>query len=149
MNKLDRPIYDDEAALDVLANNPRIGSYPALQLHVATLKAAYTQYCAVNGNVSAVAPVVLPAQIAAHLRGHYKSPPQSLAHIKALRENSSSKTCSMCGSLHGGTLDHLMDKDTYPAFSIFTQNLVPACLCNSKRPAALVGSKSLTQNVSV
>lgn len=32
-----------------------------------------------------------------------------------------------------------MDKDNYPAFAIFSQNLVPACLCNSKRPRTLVG----------
>ncbi len=139
MNKLDRPLFDDEVALDALANNTKVASYPGLQLHVGTLKAAYAQYCAVNGDVRAVAPVVLPEQTADHLRGHYTSPPLALAHIKAMRESSSSRTCSMCGSLHGGTLDHLMDKDNYPAFSIFAQNLVPACLCNSKRPAALIG----------
>lgn len=45
----------------------------------------------------------------------------------------------MCGSLHSGTLDHVMDRANHPAFSIFLPNLVPACKCNSKRSKALVG----------
>jgi hypothetical protein len=140
MNKLDRPTYDDNAALDALAGNPQVGSYPGLQLYVATLKAGYAQYLAVNGDVSAVTPVVLPDPTAVHLRGHYGAPPQALAHIKTMREVSDSNTCPMCGSLHSGTLDHLMDKEDHPAFSIFAQNLVPACKCNSKRLKLLVGA---------
>lgn len=139
MNKLDRPAYDDEAALDALANSVRTSSYPTLQPHVAALKAGYAQYVAAAGDVTAVAAVILPGPTAQHLRGHYKKPPVALAHINVMRDNSSAKTCSMCGSLHSGTLDHLMDKYSYPAFAVFSQNLVPACICNSKRPAALVG----------
>ncbi|WP_449409867.1 hypothetical protein [Methylobacterium komagatae] len=32
-----------------------------------------------------------------------------------------------------------MDKEDHPAFSVFSQNLVPACKCNSKRLKSLVG----------
>lgn len=139
MNKLERPTYDDDAALDALAGNPLLGSHPTLQSHVATLKAAYMQYVAASGDVRAVAPVALPATTATHLRGHYGSPPKALAHIAEIRMRSDSNTCPMCGSLHSGTLDHVMDKEGHPAFSIFSQNLVPACKCNSKRLKPLVG----------
>jgi 5-methylcytosine-specific restriction endonuclease McrA len=139
MNKLDRPPYDDNAALDALANNKKAGSYPRLQRHVRTLKVGYAQYLAANGNVSAINMVTLPKVTAKFLRGHYGSPPQAIAHITQMRVESDSKTCSMCGSLHSGTLDHVMDKEDHPAFSIFAQNLVPACKCNSKRLKALVG----------
>lgn len=139
MNKIERPTHDDNAALDALARNPNVGSYPGLKCHVAKLKAGYAQYIAVNGDVRAIAPVVLLDSTAVHLRGHYSSPPQALAHIKEMRNESDPNTCPMCGSLHSGTLDHLMDKEDHPAFSIFTLNLVPSCKCNSKRLKLLVG----------
>lgn len=139
MNKLDRPAYNDDAALDALASSSKVSSYPMLQDYVVVLKDGYAQYVAANGDVRAIAKLALPIPMAEYLRTHYGSPPKALAHIKAMRDESSSKTCSMCGSLHGGTLDHLVDKHRYPALAIFTQNLVPACLCNSKRPEALVG----------
>lgn len=139
MNKLDRPTCDDAAALEALASTRKACSYPGLQDHVDALKAGYEQYVAANGDVRTIANVLLPDPMAGHLRKHYGSPPKALAHIKSMRTDSSSKTCSMCGSLHGGTLDHLVDKERFPAFSIFSQNLVPACLCNSKRPQALSG----------
>jgi hypothetical protein len=45
----------------------------------------------------------------------------------------------MCGSLGSGTLDHVFPKYDYPELSIFSRNLVPACLCNSKRKNDLTG----------
>ena len=45
MNRLDPPGYaDDDAALDALAINHRLKSFPHLQEHVATIKAGYAQY---------------------------------------------------------------------------------------------------------
>lgn len=139
MNFIQRLQYDDDGALDELAENPLLGSYPHLCIHVPTLKAGYAQYLAVNGDATQVTPVILPDNIADYMRRHYKSPPRALDYIKSIRENSDWNTCPMCGSMHSGTLDHFFDKEQHPAFAIFSPNLVPACKCNSLRDACLTG----------
>jgi hypothetical protein len=140
VNRLERPnFFDDHVALAALANNRRVGSYPELLDHVAQIGAGYTQYVAVNGDATAVAPVLLPGPIATFLKGHYGSPPQDIGYIKEIRRRGGVSTCPMCGSMHSGTLDHVLDKDGYPAFAIFGLNLVPACKCNSLRGTALIG----------
>ncbi|WP_293405406.1 hypothetical protein [Phenylobacterium sp.] len=140
MNRLDPPItFDDAAALDTLASNVRLGSYPALAAHLIAIKAGYSQYVGVHGNVLTITPVVLPKALGKSLISHYASPPQDLTNIGELREESAVGTCPMCGSLHTWSLDHVLPKETHPAFAIFTPNLVPACHCNTKRGTALVG----------
>ncbi|MBD8548261.1 HNH endonuclease [Sphingomonas sp. CFBP 8760] len=42
------------------------------------------------------------------------------------------KSCPMCGSLGGRSLDHALPRQRFPEFSILRENLVPACeICNS------------------
>lgn len=42
------------------------------------------------------------------------------------------KSCPMCGSLGGRSLDHALPRRRFPEFSILRENLVPACdSCNS------------------
>lgn len=140
MNRLPRPdFFDDHAALEALSQNVRVGSHPHLLPHVAQLRAGYEQYFAVNGDATRIQPVQIPAQIEDYLRGHYKSPPNDLRHIQEIRRFSDVNTCPMCGSLHSGTLDHLLPKTDFPAFAIFGLNLVPACKCNVLRSTRLTG----------
>jgi hypothetical protein len=140
MNRLDPPeFFDDDAALDALALNKRLKCYPYLQPHVAVIKAGYQQYVAASGNATMVNNVPLPPAVQGHLKGLYASPPADIAYIDDIREQSDSDCCPMCGSFHSGTLDHLLPKTDYPVFAIFGRNLVPACKCNSKRTAVLVG----------
>jgi hypothetical protein len=140
MNRLDPPIvFDDDAALDALSTNARLGSYPALAAYLATIKAGYQQYLGAQGDALAIVPVALPEALGKSLISHYGSPPQGLTNIDDLREESAVGTCPMCGSLHTWSLDHVLPKETHPAFAIFTPNLVPACHCNSKRGTVLLG----------
>lgn len=140
MNRIDPPgFFDDEAALDALSQNRRLGSYPTLAPYVAALKVGYQQYLGAQGDAYAILPVDLPEQVGDFLIGHYGQPPQALSHITQMREQSAVGTCPMCGSLHSWSLDHVLPKETYPAFAIFGPNLVPACQCNSKRGAVLTG----------
>lgn len=104
-----------------------------------TIKAGYHQYVAASGNATAVDNVPLPPRIQRHLRSLYASPPADIAYIHEIREESDAACCPMCGSFHSGTLDHFLPKTNYPVFAIFGRNLVPACICNSKRTALLVG----------
>ncbi|WP_126242640.1 hypothetical protein [Burkholderia gladioli] len=139
MNKLPLPDFDDAAALQTIANNPRAQSYPHLLAAVPHVIAGYEQYRVAEGNVLHVAPVALSGEIEGYLRSHYAHPPAALAHIKALRGDAEQRVCPMCGSMHRGTLDHLLPKQYYAAFSVFSLNLIPACKCNSKRGSNVRG----------
>jgi hypothetical protein len=139
MNKIPSPRIDDAMALQAVSNNSKLGSYPDLQGVRAVIQQGYLQYVAARGNAHAVMPVLLSQQIGAHLESHYKSPPADLKHITDLRAETEHLACPMCGSSHRGTLDHLLPKGNYPAFAVFSLNLVPACKCNSKRKELLKG----------
>ncbi|MBC3217253.1 hypothetical protein [Serratia fonticola] len=141
MNRLPQPIYDDSLALENLANNPRVRSYPNLQTTVAAIQEGYTQYEAVRGNAFNVTNVPITDAEGSYLKAHYQDPPSDLEHIKTLRKNSEHHLCPMCGSFHCGTLDHLLPKKGYEAFAVFSLNLVPACKCNSIRKETLKGSQ--------
>ncbi len=142
MNRLDPPdFFDDDAALEALSLNKRLKCYPELQTYVANIRAGYQQYIIANGNATAVNKVPLPETIEDNLKDLYASPPKDIAYIDQIRVESDVNCCPMCGSFHSGTLDHLLPKADYAAFAIFGRNLVPACKCNSKRTALLVGPR--------
>ncbi|WP_321947881.1 HNH endonuclease [Paraburkholderia sp. J10-1] len=140
MNKLPRPAFDDAAALRELADNDGVGSYPHLKPWVPAIVAGYGQYKAVAGNALEVVEVPLDPEIETFLKGHYGSPPKVIAHITGIRKKHRQRVCPMCGSMHSGTLDHVLPKDDYAAFAVFSLNLVPACECNNKRGKTTVGA---------
>lgn len=140
MNKLPLPAYDDGAAFESLANNPRVtGSYPRLQPIVPIVTKSYVQYANVNGNPVRVRNPEIDAELGELLKKHYASPPVDIDYIKAMRTATEHQVCPMCGSLHSGTLDHYLPQRDFPAFSLLSLNLVPACKCNSKRGTLLRG----------
>ena len=142
MKRVDRPRHDDFIALQLLSENDKLKSYPKLKRAVPVLTRGYNQYINAAGRAGVVKRVKVGGVRADLLRGHYKSLPVALAHIRRMREESSHLCCPMCGSLHSGTLDHVLPKEDYPAFSVFSLNLVPACNCNSKRGRISVGANA-------
>lgn len=72
MNKIPLPAFDDGEALQRLANNPKVGSYPSLQGAVTAIQQGYAQYEAVRGNAFAVAQVGITPAVGVHLKAHYK-----------------------------------------------------------------------------
>ncbi len=141
MIKLHPPVFDDATALSNIAADTDLGSFPNLQSAVVPITAGYAQYKASRGNPYLVNPVGVSNVQATHLKKHYKSPPNEIKFITQQRDETSPYVCSMCGSLLSGTLDHFLPKNTFPEFSIFSLNLVPACKCNSKRGEVLFGFK--------
>ncbi|MGV0127823.1 hypothetical protein [Burkholderia gladioli] len=139
MNKLPRPDVDDGAALRRLADNDRLNSFPHLRVVVQSINEGYEQYVAVGGDAFHVHHIPLSEQVEGYLKGHYASPPSVLDYIKALRLDAEQRVCPMCGSMHRGTLDHLLPKENYAAFAVFSQNLIPACKCNVRRGQTVVG----------
>ncbi|WP_124918011.1 HNH endonuclease [Burkholderia cepacia] len=50
--------------------------------------------------------------------------------------------CPFCGFGHASTLDHFLSKSYYPAFSVLTSNLIPACKdCNVGKSANRLGPR--------
>ncbi|SAL53439.1 hypothetical protein AWB71_02877 [Caballeronia peredens] len=140
MNKLPRPDNNDAAAFQNVASDARLASYPNLQPIVPAVLAGYAQYAASNGNVARIAGVPISGAEKALLLGHYNRPPRALAHIANLRKDGEHRVCPMCGSLHSGTLDHILPKETHAAFAVFSLNLVPACKCNTRRGTTTTGA---------
>lgn len=140
MNKIPLPIYDDMAAFLSLSNNHRLKSYPQLQAWIGNVQACYAQYEAVGGDPGLVQNQAVSEVVAKFLRDHYTSPPANLTHITEMRASTEHLVCSMCGSMHSGTLDHYLPKNNFPIFAVFSRNLVPACKCNSKRKEVLMGA---------
>lgn len=141
MNKLDRPIFDDFAALQNIGNNDRLDSFPHLRGAAPTISTGYQRYLDAEGNSRAIVQVTLPEIVKGFLKGHYKSPPLALSIIKQTREQTEADLCPMCGSFHTGTLDHFLPKEDYPEYAVFTANLVPACKCNTRRGRAVFGDE--------
>lgn len=139
MNKLPRPPYDDAESILTLSNNANVKSYPKIKSSLRHILANYRQYIAASGNAFIVSPIKIPAGTSEHLKKHYTSPPNDLSYINEMRRSSTYLACPMCGSVLSGTLDHILPKNTYPEFSVFSQNLVRACLCNTKRRETLMG----------
>lgn len=139
MNKLPSPAYNDGPAFASLAENHRVKSFPHLKNIVAAVQNGYVQYQNVGGNPAHVQSPQIAAGIGDLLRKHYASPSADIAYIKAMRTATAHEVCPMCGSFHSGTLDHYLPQVDYPAFCLLSLNLVPACLCNTKRGDVLVG----------
>ncbi|CAD7713581.1 hypothetical protein LMG31884_06800 [Xanthomonas hydrangeae] len=127
--------------LRALARNRKAGSYPELKSKIAEITIAYQRYLQYFlGGPAAIEPIGLHATLAKRLIAHYDHPPKSHDYIPVLREYAEALTCPMCGSPSCGTLDHLMPKEYFPEFSLYSRNLVPACLCNSKRKSTFKSS---------
>lgn len=140
MKKITAPRISDESILDELADNPLLSgtSYPHLRIQLAAVKAGYVDYLANRGNAWQITSPVLTQPLSAALIKHYTTPPKSVNYLDRIR-NSSPDVCPMCGGFHPTTLDHILPKEDYPAWSIYSFNLVPACGCNMKRGTALKG----------
>ena len=133
----------DEDNLWSLAENSRLNSYPSLRNKFAGIMSSYAEYLRIKGNASkrqTLTSLQLSEALKKALIGHYSSPPNSLEpFLNTLRDKGSPDVCPMCGSFGTGTLDHVFPKNDFPQFSIFSKNLVPACICNTHRKEVLVG----------
>jgi hypothetical protein len=137
MKRLVAPQHDDAGGFEALANNDRVGSFPRFRPIVADIQESYVQYA--QAGAHGVDPLYLSQELSDLLKGHFRSPPKDVAYIRSMRAESRHRTCPMCGSFHSGTLDHYLPQHDFPEFSLFSRNLVPACVCNSYRRNLLEG----------
>lgn len=139
MNYCPVPDVDDLAVLFAHARNRRLKSFPQLLEVEATLIAAYGVYIANDGNAHNIPTAALSVAASKHLRDDYDGAPASVGFITKMRKEMAHKVCAMCGSFGSETLDHLLPRATFPEFSVFSRNLVPACPCNTIRSDVVVG----------
>jgi hypothetical protein len=142
VKRLNPPKIRDEQILDILAANTSLKktSYPHLKRQLQNVKDGYQDYLQNRGNAWQLTNPNLNEDLKTALVTHYKSPPQGVNYLEGIR-NSSPEVCPMCGGFHPTTLDHILPKEDYPTWAIFSKNLVPACGCNMKRGTALKGQR--------
>lgn len=132
MKKLNIPETDDLNILDMMRNNRRISSQGQIDQEYDVIRQQYLHYNHHNGN-----PWLCESKVSdllkKKLKAHYLNPYSELGYIKQMRENGSPDVCPLCGSYKTGTLDHFLPQSNYGDWAIYSNNLVPACDCNSKR----------------
>jgi hypothetical protein len=118
-------------------------TYPHLRNQLGVITSLYTQYVNKNGNAWHIVPVPITLSLKQGLIKNYNSPPALQDFIKKIRD-SSPDICPgvnspKCGAEKTGNLDHILPKENYSQWAVFSKNLVPACDCNVKRGQALKG----------
>lgn len=140
VNKLKRPIFKDYSAFKEMSGNSRLKYHPALHGQEVFILNAYREYIRNKGFISVNACGVLNSTTADALKHYYGAPLKCISIINDIRDVNANSLCSMCGSMHSGTLDHVLPKEIYPEFAIFTKNLVPACKCNIVKSTTIANS---------
>ena len=148
MKKLDFPPYIDYTIISELAKNKRLSgtSYPHLLNNLTLIQNQYAHYISNRGNAINIVSQPIANNLKTGLIKNYNTPPEQLKHLEDLR-NSSPDICPMCGSSHAGTLDHILPKEDFPEWAVFSWNLVPACECNINRGRTLVGNRANNERI--
>jgi len=140
MNKLKKPIFKDYSAFKVMSANSELVHHLALVGQDSFILKAYREYVKNKGFLKVNECGVLSGATAAALRYYYKEPLKCISIIDTIRSDNANSLCPMCGSMHSGTLDHVLPKESYPEFAIFTKNLVPACKCNGFKSTTIANA---------
>lgn len=149
MNRLQLIVVEDQIKLDTLVKNSeiigKIGKRTRAK-DINNIKLAYALYKSANGVPDQILQHMhnktISRKMGAALQHYYKNPTKDLNFIDLMRHEFKIRTCPMCGSLASGTLDHFLPQKYNKAFTIFSLNLVPSCLCNSKKGVKLKGKKA-------
>lgn len=146
MQKLPEPEIDDQNNIRKLSeNNKATATFPYLKDRLEDILATYQRYIDERGNACMLQPLGISDPLKKGLLSSYGNPPKALKSIKSLRVKN--EVCPMCGSEGTWSLDHLLPKENFPEWALFSKNLVPACHCNISRKSALVGDALLQQRI--
>ena len=134
MKYLGLPQYDDLEIVRALSKKDNLASYPLLEKSLPLIEAEYEHYKKIDGNGTLLnPPLLLDDILKTGLQGDYGRKLKVLSYIEEIRRKLSPDVCPMCGGYNPAQVDHFIPKSTYPEFSLFTHNLVPACDCNQKK----------------
>jgi hypothetical protein len=103
---------------------------------------AYSHYDSNYGNSYFIKPLPNLLKTERHaLKLLYTTETNEYEFIKKLRESGKNKSCPVCGSLAGATIDHYLPRGIYPEYSVYTWNLIPACFdCNTHHNDTYAGA---------
>lgn len=94
--------------------------------------AAAAEYRRLRGNPWTILPVGFTGADEIALHDLYDTRARSGPIARIRRPTVPFKSCPLCGSLGGRSLDHALPRSLFPEFSILRENLVPACtMCNT------------------
>jgi len=104
------------------------------------VESAYVNYISAVPAVDTLVPIHLLKSHKKSLIHAYEKPTSALKTLRdELFEAAKKSRCPFCQISIHGTLDHYLPKEKYPEFSVFPQNLVPACdECNRNKRALIV-----------
>ncbi|WP_419173386.1 hypothetical protein [Halobacteriovorax sp.] len=139
MKSVNMPNIDDIQLLKDLCSKTHIKCHPYLSHEYLIMLAQYQQFINNNGNPYLCPSVQIGTELRNALEYHYKNPLKCLSFISQVRYEVSTSCCPMCGSIGTGTVDHYLPQSTHPEFTIHSRNLIPSCLCNSKRGNVITG----------
>lgn len=95
--------------------------------------AAAAGYRVTGGDPWRVAPADFTDVERARLHDLYDTRRNGMTISNIRRPAGGFRSCPVCGSPGGSSLDHALPRAAYPEFSIVCENLVPACtICNSE-----------------
>lgn len=140
MRNLTPPALDDAQVFDNIKAAKRKHIRARLTAIRDAVVASYQDYTNATPNVDALVPINLtPLQHAALIHA-YTVPTAPLNRLRQdLLTQVAAARCPFCGIGESSTLDHYLPKETYPSFSVFSQNLVPCCgRCNNKKGERLL-----------
>ena len=94
--------------------------------------AAAAEYRRLRGNPWTVLPAGFTGADVTALHDLYDTRARNGPIARIRRPAVPFKSCPLCGSLGGRSLDHALPRSLFPEFSILRENLVPACtICNT------------------
>lgn len=142
MKKITPLAIDDIKILEEIAEKKAAKSYPLINSHNLIIVNQYKNYEKIKGDPNLYKHEFFDYQLLEAMKSHYDSDFSCLDFIELIRNKLSSDVCPMCGSMGTGTVDHYLPKADFEEYSFFSKNLIPACLCNSKRGVALKDTNS-------
>lgn len=144
MKKLQPYAVNDRQNLSDASANVKIKRHNQKELQnvLPSVLAAYDDYDTHNGNPHALKPLpALTVREQYALKLLYTTEDGEYQYLKDLRTLGKTKSCPVCGSLAGATLDHYLAKKVYPEYAVYSWNLVPACFdCNTHHSVKFAGA---------
>lgn len=133
MHNVTPPALDDEQVFDAIAAAKRKPTKSHLRSVRGPVLEAYQAYAAVAPRVEQVAAVTVSDDERKALIHAYEVPTRPMVNLRAmLLDRVDAARCPFCGISQSATLDHYLPKEDYPAFSVYSLNLVPCCgHCNT------------------
>lgn len=118
-----------DAGDDAILRQSRRAGWGGLQVR---WLAAAAEYRRLQGNPWTVFPAAFTAAERRLLNDLYDMRASNGPIARIRRPAVPFKSCPLCGSLGGRSLDHALPRRLFPEFSILRENLVPACtMCNT------------------